>query len=197
MKTSFRNSRFLAAAALMAVAFSASAGVVSTSSGTSYTASNNGDILSLTVDATGHKANLKNATELDTLTLTMSNLTGVTMLGASSSDWTYTFKDAKNSGADKATFTAVAKNHSLVSAPLTFSFEFLSDGKAPLDFNTLDLSASYMLSTGKLASDNNIRLNVTDLTPLPPVAAVPEPATFAMMGLGLGLVGVMRRRKTA
>jgi hypothetical protein len=58
-------------------------------------------------------------------------------------------------------------------------------------------------TNGISAADSSGTLTITDttvqpVTPPPPVGTVPEPATWAFMMLGLGLVGVaLRRRPTA
>ena len=59
------------------------------------------------------------------------------------------------------------------------------------DFLTINLSNTYFAPTGSL----QVRF---DRGTTPPTDAVPEPATWAMMILGFGLVGAaIRRRKTA
>lgn len=213
MKTSFRSMRFLAAAALMAVAATASAGVV-TDKGISYTATMTGNVLNLEIDAKDRTADLKNAAWLDSLKFSgITGLTGAKVISGpvspgpifgSDLGWSGTFTDPnkRKAGDEYVTFTpntflGFGGDVSLVDN-MTFKFEFLGTG---LNFSNLLLTADYDF----LKSANKHTSIGLDLTPpvvvipeLPPVAAVPEPATFAMMGLGRGMVGFMsRRRKTA
>ena len=84
-------------------------------------------------------------------------------------------------------------------------------GTAKISGNTISgsISGALLGSTGfeksdytwnlwpRIGSTNN---TISDFAPNGtnvPVAAVPEPATYALMGLGLGLVGIIRRRRKA
>ena len=84
-------------------------------------------------------------------------------------------------------------------------------GTAKISGNTISgsISGALLGSTGfeksnytwnlwpRIGSTNN---TISDFAPNGmnvPVAAVPEPATYALMGLGLALVGIIRRRRKA
>ena len=84
-------------------------------------------------------------------------------------------------------------------------------GTAMVAGNTISgsISGALLGSTGFAKSDYTWNLwprigtdnkTISDFAPdgmNVPVAAVPEPATYALMGLGLGVVGFMRRRRKA
>jgi len=223
MFTSRRTSRMMLAAMALGLAASvAQAGVVTSDPGVKYTTTltttdaTKGGTLNLTIDAAGRnlvdpkgEANnaLQYATELDKIEFRMRKLDGASLLTTSAGsvgDWVYTFDNNGGNSADFATFTAKSTNHTLLSSPLVFDFSILGTG---LDFSNLTLNATYALLTPVTDKKGNVtykpgtfvdtnKLDVTFLTP-PPVSAVPEPASIAMMGAGLGLIGFMRRRKTA
>jgi hypothetical protein len=201
----FRNSRFLAAAALMAVAMSASAGVV-TDKGINYTATMTGNVLNLEIDASGRTADLKNATFLDSLKFSgIDGLTGGKILnGPVSPDplfgsdlgWSGKFTNPNGKNNEYVTFTpntflGFGGNVPLVDN-MIFKFEFLGTG---LDFSNMLLTADYDFASGP---NKGAKIGLDLTAPyVPPVSQVPEPASIAMMGAGLGLIGFMRRRKTA
>lgn len=77
-------------------------------------------------------------------------------------------------------------------------FPFISAGSGSMVFDKLTFT------TGSLARANvfldNIMITAGDVPPpvvIPPAAAVPEPATWAMMIAGFGLVGAIRRRQAS
>jgi hypothetical protein len=197
-------------ASTLAVASGAvSAGVITTGSGVKYTATLTGGILDLTIDATGIKADLKKATQLDGIEFQMFNLTGVSLLSAPTSGWAYDF-DPSAAKADSASFDAIVSNDLLLSSPMDFKFKFA--GEAPgLDFTKLAVTTNWLINRSH-STDVVRALDVTIMQPIAMPAAlpapqpaplpaagpresqVPEPASTALVLGGLGLLAISRRR---
>lgn len=184
MNNTLRNG-FISAALALFAAGSASAGVLSSSNDVDYTATLSGNILNLTIDAS---ANSWDATELDVLQFNMVGLDKVDLVSAPTAGWTYSFKPSAT-GKDMAIFTATSTNHTLVSAPLAFSFAFTG---TDLNFAKLGLKATYLANGGQ--SDSISALNVTVAAAGNEPSDVPEPASVALMLGGLGVLGALRRK---
>ncbi len=98
------------------------------------------------------------------------NDTGDTLLGTTGNLGAFSYSLSKNTAAERTTI--------------------LNDANAML---------SYALTEAAITQEYNYTLFKSDssqwLVGASPVAAVPEPSTFAMMGLGLGLMGFIARRR--
>jgi hypothetical protein len=181
MNKTFRNV-FASAALVLFAAGSASAGVVTSSKDVTYTATLSGSNLTLTIDAADNGWKAK---ELDVLMFSMANLSGVKLLSSPTPDWTYDFTDKSGKNKDMATFTAAESNHTFLTEPLEFTFEFAGTN---LDFSNLGLKATFLANGGQSES---IAL---DVTAADAGADVPEPASAALLLGGLGLMGALRRK---
>ena len=148
----------------------------------------------------------------DTLQLTISNAlnangdwTGVQFLkslelkdignvgAASLSGWTATVDHAlsaggcltgNTTGACFSTAPALALSNSM-----TFNIDFTAAPNSALDFSSPHLKVEF------LSSLNGRKVGSLLGQDLPPVQAVPEPGTYALLLAGLGAVGFMARRR--
>lgn len=203
-----RNTRLLAAAAIMACAsFSAQAVVITTDGtttsdgGVTYKSEFQGDVLTLSIFADTFTGNLVGASSLDQLTFSGMRrpgaayasffLNGATMTGASTQVGSLCNGSA---GGGQICFTGLADAISR-GAPLTYKIAFDYTGP-PIDFDDFNLRATY---TGQRLNGANrpVNFRAGELVAIDAkeAAEVPEPASLAIMGLGLGLLGFTARRK--
>jgi hypothetical protein len=200
MTKTFRNA-FLASVLTIAAMGTACAGVV-TSKGISYTATLANNVLTLEIDAAGHCCNLSGADYLDGLTFGgITNLSGGQIVQAPVNNasifgdigWTAKFINVNGNTNDTEaitanTFLGLGGNVALVDN-MFFQIKFLGSN---LNYSGLFVTADFDF----IGVDNNMSDKVLLNTAVtPPSTKLPEPASLAMMGAGLSMLGFMRRRK--
>ena len=109
---------------------------------------------------------------------------------------------AGTSGITTATQTATALNSATYSDEVDL---LLFSGSGTIDLGLKTIGNSSAIGSGNITSDFStsaggyatVTYHYTD-APVAPAAdaVIPEPASFAIMGLGLGLLGVTRRRRS-
>jgi hypothetical protein len=200
MSKTFRKI-ILASALAIAALGTASAGVV-TSKGISYTATLANNVLSLEIDAAGRCCNLSGADYLDGLTFGgITNLTGGQIIQAPANNasifgdigWTATFINVNGNTNDTEaitanTFLGLGGTVALVDN-MFFQIKFLGNN---LNYSGLFVNADFDFFGVANNMSDKVFLN-TAVTP--PSTHIPEPASLAMMGAGLSMLGFMRRRK--
>lgn len=209
MYKSFRTARFMVAAALMAaVSVSASAAVIktdglTTSKDVSYKSEYTGDILTLTIDAFGATGNLAGSTHLR-------NLVFSSMKPAGKAGTGFFLNDANiiganpvdghacngSNGGGSVCFDDLAGKIEM-GAPLIYKIAFDYAGST-IDFDNFTMKATFTHDETRIVKGKPVTtLSVDSDTVQMNAAEVPEPASLAMLGAGLGLIGFTRRRKTA
>ena len=198
MKNIFRSSRLLLAALLMAVATSASATVISD---VTYTGSYMGKELVLIVNATDATINGNK---------TLGDLVGLSFNPAGTSTITnfigdgFVFDANGDSKCSSGQFCYTSLNGASLANPLVFKLTF-SD---VTDFNKLAFTATYEALKKNEKPEfmhDKAKFTFTDANPVlnPPIGGgptgptndVPEPATYALMLIGLGMLTVASKRK--
>lgn len=207
MSKCFRNTRTFAAAVLMAFASVSAQAAVITTDGT--TTSNNGviyksafqnDVLTLSIFAGGASGSLAGAGNLKQLTFSSMRppgsanssffLNSATMTGSSTQDGLAC--NGSNGGGQICFFEM--NDPIMLGTLLNYSIAFDYAGPA-IDFDNFTLRAIYTGQRLNNAGTRMINFQAGETVAMN-AREVPEPASLAMLGLGLSLVGLTRRRKT-
>lgn len=205
MLNCFRSTRILAVAALMAfTSVSAQAAAITTDgttisdNGVIYKTAFQGDVLTLSIFTDGASGALAGANSLKQLTFSSMRppgaansgffLNSATMTGSSTQDGL-----ACNGSSGGGQICFFDMNDSFMAGtPLMYTIAFDYAGPA-IDFDNFNLRAIY---TGQRLNQAGTRLVSFQAGETVAMNAkdVPEPASLAIMTLGLGLVGFSRRR---
>lgn len=160
--------------------------------GVDFTSSWSGNVLTLTIDAANPTGGWADATTLGALQLKdLGNFDSVSLTAApqGAANWTLSSSELNANGCTGGSHTGTALCFSGARVALTddmvFQFTFSGGNPNPiapqLKVNMFGLDGDH-----KVGSLMGAQL---------PVAAVPEPQTYAMLLGGLGLIGLMARRR--
>jgi hypothetical protein len=162
--------------------------------GVDFTSSWSGNVLTLEVDAANPTGSWASATTLGALQLKdLGNFDSVSLTAApgGATNWTLSSKELSangcSGGGNAGTSLCYSGAHVALTDDMVFQFAFSGGNVDP---------TSPQLKVNLFGADGNKKVGSLMGEHLV-VSAVPEPQTYALMLGGLGLLGVMARRKRA